>query len=174
VDGTSASRLTSAEKAQNQASGLAHEEEKRPGDCQEAFHGRGYSQCDLLGALQGQSLGHEFTQQNVQVGDQTESDHHGDAVGVYGCVRDLVDKLQPFYETRDHGLANPAQSQANHGNAELDAIYYFVEMLVKALHDASAGAAGGNELLNASIANADQGKFSRRKKRIRCHQKKDQ
>jgi hypothetical protein len=42
------------------------------------------------------------------------------------------------------------------------------------LDDAGTGAAGSDELLDAGIANADQGEFSGRKKRIRRHQEKNQ
>ena len=51
-----------------------------------------------------------------------------------------MDKLHPFDQARDHGLADPAEGQADHGDAELNAVYDFVEMLVEALHDAGADA----------------------------------
>jgi hypothetical protein len=47
-------------------------------------------------------------------------------------------------------------------------------MLVEALDDASAGASGFDELLDAGIADADQGELGSCEKRIRGHQKKDQ
>ena len=74
----------------------------------------------------------------------------------------------------DHRLADPAQGEADHGDAELHAVDDFVEMLMQALHDAGADAAGGDELLNSCVANADQGEFRRREKRICSHQEKDQ
>jgi hypothetical protein len=47
-------------------------------------------------------------------------------------------------------------------------------MLMKALDHAGADASGLDQLLNASIANADQGELGSREKRIRRHQEKDQ
>ena len=47
-------------------------------------------------------------------------------------------------------------------------------MLMEALDDASADASGLDQLLNASVANADQGELGSGEKRIRCHQEKDQ
>jgi hypothetical protein len=71
-------------------------------------------------------------------------------------------------------LANPAQGQAGDRNAELNPIDDFVNVLVKTLNDASANATGLDELLNARVADADQGKFSSGKEGIDCNQEKDQ
>ncbi len=45
---------------------------------------------------------------------------------------------------------------------------------MQALDDAGADAAGGDELLDAGVADADQGEFGGGEKRICRHQKKDQ
>ena len=95
-------------------------------------------------------------------------------VGVDGGVRDSVDELHAFDQAGDHGFADPAQGQADHGDAELNAVDDFVEMLVQALDDARADAAGFDELLDAGVADADQGEFGCREERIGCHQEKDQ
>jgi hypothetical protein len=45
---------------------------------------------------------------------------------------------------------------------------------MEALNGAGADASGLDELLDSRVANADQGEFSRREKRIRRHQEKDE
>ena len=96
----------------------------------------------MLGALQGQRLRDQFAQDHVHVGDQAEGDGDGDGVGVDRGVRDLVDEAHAFDQAGDHGLADPAQGQADHGDAELNAVDDLVEMLVEALDDARADAPG--------------------------------
>src|SRR5580693_8797692 len=110
----------------------------------------------------------------MQVGDQAESDCDGDAVSIDRCVRNFLHEAEGLNLTGDHGFADPAQGEADHGDAELHAVYYFVEMLVEALDDAGAAAAGLDELLDAGIADADQGEFRSREERVRCYQEEDQ
>ena len=174
VDGATAAGFAGAEKSQNQAAGAAHEEKHRAGESEKRLHGRGHGEGNLLGALQGKSLGHEFAEQDVQVGDQAEGDDDGDAVGVNRGVRDFVNETEGFDQAGHHGFADPAESQADDGDAELHAVHDFIEMLMQALHDAGADASGLDELLDAGIAHADQGEFRGREKRVRCHQEKDQ
>ena len=45
---------------------------------------------------------------------------------------------------------------------------------MQALDDAGADASGFDELLDSSVANADQGELGGREKRVGCHQEKDQ
>ena len=108
VDGAAAAGFAGAEEPQDQAAGAAHEKKHGAGEGEERFHGRGHGEGDLLGALQGESLGHEFAEEDVQVGDQAEGDDDGDAVGVDGGVRNFVDELESFDEAGDHGFADPA------------------------------------------------------------------
>jgi hypothetical protein len=56
----------------------------------------------------------------------------------------------------------------------LHSVHNFVEMLMQALDDAGAEAAGRDKLLNASLANADQGKLGSSEERVRRYQEKDQ
>ena len=85
-----------------------------------------------------------------------------------------MNEAERFDEAGDHGFADPAKGQADHGDAELDAVDDFVEVLVEALDDACAAAAGVDELLDAGVADADQGELRSREKRVRRHQEKDQ
>ena len=61
-------------------------------------------------------------------------------VGVDRGVGHFVDEAHALHQAGDHRLADPAQGQADHGDAELNAVDDFVEMLVQALHDARADA----------------------------------
>ena len=109
-----------------------------------------------------------------QVGDQAEGDHDGDAVGIDRRVWHFVHETEGLDQARYHGFADPAESQADDRDTELNAVDDFVEMLMEALDDTGAGASRFDELLNAGIANADQGEFRGGKKRICRHQEKDQ
>ncbi len=110
----------------------------------------------------------------MQISDQAEGDHNGDAVSVGGGVRNLLHEAKRSDELGDHGFADPAQGQADDGDAELNAVDDFVEVLMEALNGTGADAPRLDELLNSRVANADQGEFGRREKRIRRHQEKDQ
>src|SRR4029077_1419966 len=96
------------------------------------------SESDLLGSLQGEGLGDELAQDHVHVSDQGERNGDRDGVGVDSNMGQALDDGQATDETGDHGLANPSQGKANHGDTELDAIDDFVEMLVETLDNAGA------------------------------------
>ncbi|SPF44107.1 hypothetical protein SBA1_510044 [Candidatus Sulfotelmatobacter kueseliae] len=110
----------------------------------------------------------------MHVGDQTESDGNGDGVRVDGSVRNAMDELHAFHQAGDHGLADPAEGQADHRDTELHTVDDFVEMLMEALHDAGADASGLDKLLDTRVADADQGEFGGGEERIGCHQEQDQ
>ncbi len=162
------------DEPQDQATGPAHKEEDGTGERKKGLHGRSHRKRHLLSPLQGKGLGHEFAEDHVHVGDQAEGDRDGDGMSIDGGMRDTVDELHPFDQAGHHGLADPAQGKADHGNSKLNAVDDFVEVLVEALHDAGADTSGINELLNAGVADTDQGKLGGREERIGCHQEKDQ
>ena len=60
VNGAAAAGGLRAEQPQHQAAGAAHEEEDGARKGEESLHGRGDGEGNLLGALQGQSLRHQF------------------------------------------------------------------------------------------------------------------
>src|SRR5580693_7752832 len=90
VDSAAAAGVAGTEEAQDQAAGTAHEEKYGAGQGEESFHRSGHGQGNLLGTLQGQSLWNQLSQQDMQVGDQAESDRDGDAVGIHRGVGDLL------------------------------------------------------------------------------------
>jgi hypothetical protein len=56
-----------------------------------------------------------------------------------------------------HGFfADPAESEASHGDAELDAVQDFVEFVVQFADGARADASFFNELLEARVSDADE------------------
>src|SRR5579872_211860 len=159
MDSTAAASGLSAEHSQNQSAGAAHKVKHRACDGEEGLHGRGNREGDLLRTLQRQGLGNQFAQDDVHVSDQGKGNRDGNAVGVDGDVGKALHEVQAADQAGDHGLANPAEGQADHGDAELNSVDDFVEMLVKALHDARADASRLNELLDAGVADAHQSKF---------------
>src|SRR5580692_1860058 len=141
---------------------------------EKCFHGCGDGQSDLLGALQGQRLRNQLAEDHVHVRDQAEGDHDRDRVGVDRHVRKALHELQAAYQAGHHGFANPAKGQADDCDAQLDAVDHLVEIRMQPLDHAGADASGADELLNAGIADADQGKFRSGEEGIGCHQEKDQ
>ena len=67
-----------------------------------------------------------------------------------------MDKLKTFHQPGHHGFADPAQGQADHRDANLDAVYDLIQLLVETLNDARANASGCDELLDAGVADAHQ------------------
>src|SRR5580698_2505922 len=84
-----------------------------------------------------------------------------------------------FYKTNvlddagNHGFTDPAEGQADDGDAELNAVDDLVEVAVQLLDNAGTDAAGFDELLDAGLANADQGEFGGGEERIGCDQQQD-
>src|SRR5581483_454612 len=114
------------------------------------------------------------SQNHMQVGDQGEGDRDGDAMRVDLKVRKALEEMKAPHKAGDHGLADPAKCKADHGDAELDSIHNFVEVLMQALDGAGAETSGPNELLDAGIAHADEREFRGCEERVGCHEEEDQ
>jgi hypothetical protein len=56
----------------------------------------------------------------------------------------------------------------------LHPIYYLVEVLVQLQNSPRTHAVGVNELLDASVAHAHQGKLGSGKEGVRCHEQEDE
>ena len=93
---------------------------------------------------------------------------------VFAKVRFPLHDRDRAHQAGHHGLADPSQGETDHGDAQLDTVDDLIEILVKALNDAGADAAGIDQLLNARIADADQREFGCREEGIGCHQEQDQ
>jgi len=109
----------------------------------------------------------------MHVSNQAKSNDDGDGMGIDGRVRDFVHKTHPLHESGDDGFADPSESEADHGDAQLNAVDDFIEVLVEALDDARTDASRQDELLNASIAHAHQREFGCREEGIGRHQEQD-
>ena len=160
----------SSEQTQNHASGAAHKKQDRARDGQERFHRRRDRQGNLLGALQGQRLGNEFAEQHVHVSDQAECDRNGDGVGVDRHVGHAMHELQP--STRRATMGSPIQPRVRLAMVMPSCTPFTTSsrFLVEALDNAGADASGFDQLLDARVANADQGKLGRREKCVPCHE----
>ncbi len=83
-------------------------------DAHEDVHGTGDGKRDALGTLQGEGLGDELAEENLEVGDQREGENDGDGVGVDSGVR-RQDGEPGGGEAEEHigddGLADPAESE---------------------------------------------------------------
>jgi hypothetical protein len=101
-------------------------------------------------------------------------DRDGDAVRIDECVRHLLKEGQAFHEVRNHGLADPAKSQADHGDTQLHAVDDLVQIAMKAQENAGADSASLDQLLDAGIADGNQRKLCRGKEGVGRHQKKHQ
>ena len=84
------------------------------------IHGRGDGQGDALGALQRERLGNEFSEDDVQAGNEDEGDADGDRVRVEDGVGNAADP--GFKEARQDGLAQPAEGEAGDGDSQLNAV----------------------------------------------------
>ena len=167
-----AAELAGPEHFQRKAARFAHDKKERTSDFQKDVHGRGYCQGDTLGSLQGQGLGYQLAQDDVQVRNQEEGDDDGDGVGIH---RDVGDPAQEFFEQpSQRRLADPAQAEAGDGDAQLDSIDDLVQVLVQPLDNAGADAAGFDQLLDSGVADADQGKLGGREKGVGRNQEQDE
>jgi hypothetical protein len=89
-------------------------------------------------------------------------------------VRYALQELEAFDEMRDHGLTDPAEGKADHGDAKLNTVYYFIQIAVQSLQNSCADTPRANELLNAGFTDAYQRKFSSSKESIGRYQGYDQ
>src|SRR5205823_7392349 len=110
----------------------------------------------------------------VHAGDQTESDGKCNAMGISKGVWHFLQELETFHEVSHHGLADPAQGQADYGDPQLHTVYNFIKVAVQSLDNASAGTPRFDELLNAGLAHADQREFRGRKEGVGRNQEYDQ
>ena len=163
--------LMGPEAAQHEAGRSADHAQERARHGHEEIHGSGDGQGHALGPLQGHGLRHDFAQDNVEVGDEDEGQRDGDGVSQDGGV--IAATYRQLDQGGQGGLANPAQSEAGQGDTELDGAEQLVHALVQLADGAGADAAGLDELLDAGVADADQGKFRRHEEGIGRHQQQD-
>ena len=161
VDGAFAAQR-SAEESEDDGGGDVQQLHDGAGDADEDVHGTGDGEGDALGALEGEGLGDEFAEQDFEVGDQREGEDDGDGVGVEdGVGGERVERARCEVEDDlgDGGLADPAEGEAGDGDAELDGGKELVDGVLELEGGAGAGTAEGDELLDARLADADEGEL---------------
>ena len=162
--------LLHAEGPQGDPGGSGHESQERRGKGHEEIHRSGDRQRHPLGALQGNRLGNHLAEDDNHIGDQHEGNNDGDTVRVEPGVRQGQE--QRFQNAGHGGLADPAQSQAGHRDAELHGVEDVVELLMELLDGARADAVRRYHLLQSRFAHVHQCEFSGHEERV-CRDQQD-
>ena len=76
--------------------------------------GPSHKEHNLLGLLDGQGLGHQLAQNNVQSGNYTKAQNKGD--GVLQISRQINEREHRMQNLGHRRLTNPAQAQGSNGN----------------------------------------------------------
>jgi hypothetical protein len=160
-----------AEDAQDKPRGAVHEANGGSSETDEDVHWPGNGDGDLLGFAKGKRFGNELAEQDLKVGDEGEGYGDGDEMGVDAGVRDVADP--GLEQVGDDGLADPAESEAAEGDSELHCGQEVVEVLLKMAYEAGTGPALRDHLLNARLANADQGEFGGNEESVTQDQHED-
>src|SRR6476469_1127300 len=96
-------------------------------DGHEDVHGAGNGKSDALSALQSQRFGNKFSQDDERVGNGKKRQRRGKSMGVHTSVRNVA---EPWSNNRgQRAFADPAQTKAGQGDAELNGWKEFVKML---------------------------------------------
>ncbi len=151
-----------AEEAEDDACGDVHQLHDGAGDADEDVHGAGDGEGDAFGSLEGEGLGDEFAEEDFEVGDEREGDDDGDGVGVEDGVRGEDDEPaggEVEDDLGDGGFADPAEGERGERDAELDGGEELVDGVLELQGGACAGTAEGDELLDARLADADEGEL---------------
>ena len=161
-------RHLDVEAAQDDGGRALEEAHRRTDHGHEDQHGRGHGHGESLGAAQRQGLGDQLPDQDVEVGDEGKAEGDGDDVGIeQGVGLGERQKAEPAEE--DSGgerLAEPAKGQRAEGDAELDGGEKVVQVPLQAENGAGSGNAGGEHLLDACVANGDQGELGGHKEGV--------
>jgi len=87
-------------------------------------------------------------------------------------VRNATQNL--LHDAGERRFADPAESKTRQRDPKLNPVHHLVQILVQSQDSARTNSARFNQLLNARVAHAHQGKFGGGKKRVGCHQEQDQ
>ena len=114
----------------------------------------------------------QFAEDYVQAGDEHKGNANGNSVSVDVGVWNLAENL--LDHVGEERFANPTQGQTYDRDPQLNPVDHFIQIAVQLLDNAGTNTAGFDQLLNAGLANADQGKLGRSKERVGCDQKQNQ
>ena len=120
--------------------------------------------------LDGQGFRREFAHDDVQEGDDGETDREGEPVGLGGVNAEVFERgRQQGGEDR---LAHPAQAQAGEGNAELGRAEGRVEIANNAARNRGAPVTFGDEGFELGVADFDEGELSRNEEAVEQNQQR--
>ena len=112
-----------AEETEDDGGGAVHQADGGARHADEDVHGAGDGEGDALGTLQGEGLGDELAEEELEVGDCGEGEDDGDGVRVDdGVWREDREPAGGEVEDDlgDGGLAEPAEGERGQGDAELN------------------------------------------------------
>jgi hypothetical protein len=100
---------------EDDAGGALQQAHHGASDRHEKEHGRGDGDGQIFSAAQGEGLGNEFAEQDVEIGDESEAERYGARCGRRSGVGQA---LHPAEENAGgDGFADPAEGQAAEGYA---------------------------------------------------------
>ena len=152
------------EAAQNGGCRYLEQADGGAGEGHEDQHGRRNGDSESLGAAQGQRLGHQFADDDMEVGDEGKAKGDGGDVCVEAGVRQAAKPTM-----KDGGgerLAEPAEGQRTEGDAKLHGGQKLVEAELQAADSARSGDVGGQHLFDAGFADGDQRKLGGHKESV--------
>src|ERR1035437_5073647 len=163
------------EGAEDEGGRVFKEADGGAGQGHEEEHGRGDGDGESLGAAQGEGFGDEFADHYVEVSDEGEAEGDGDDVGVdEGVSLGEGQCANPSHEGGGgQRLADPAEGQGAEGDAELDGGEKVVQIALQAADGAGAGDGGGQHLLDAGVADGDQGELGGHKEGVGQNEQAD-
>ncbi len=153
--------ILKADRADDQPTEAIHGADDRSEDTQEDLKRRGDPERCRFGALQRDRLWCEFTEDDVENGDDRECNHEGDRWALMKAAFCRKDFFEERVEQRGQGwLANPAERQAGHRDPELRRGNVRVKVTQRAAHDTRAAVAFGHQFIDARLSDTDEGELS--------------
>ena len=166
------------ETAEDEGGRILEEADGGAGQGHEEEHGRGDGDGQSLGAAQGERFGDEFAYHYVEVGDEGKAEGDG-GDGSYVGINLSVSRGdgQHAHPAQEGGggqrLADPAEGQGAEGDAELDGGKKVVQVALQAADGACARDGGREHLLDACVADGDQGELGGHKEGIGQNEQAD-
>ena len=127
-------------------------------------HGRSHGDGQPFSTAERERLGHQFADDNVEVGDEGKAQRDGENAGVEMCVGQSGKQRRK--NGRGQRFAQPAKGQRAEGYAKLDGGQQLLKPGLEQTDGARAGSVRGDHLLDAGFANGDQRELRGDKKRV--------
>jgi hypothetical protein len=148
-------------------------EDEGPEDGEEQVEGTGHPEGRGVGPLQGDALGRQLADDDVQRGGDEEGQRKSHAIGRdgrVGLVRQHMSKegLEQVCEGR---LADEAKGERGHGDAQLGHGDVGIEVAQRAPHLTCPHAPLVHQLLNARAPHADEGELGGDEEAVEEHQR---